>query len=332
MATFKSSFLGIEIKNPIVIGSSGLTSNIESIQKLERYGAGAIVLKSIFEEEIILEFEEELKKVGRFEEAYEFLDYFDYEIKNQRLNAYTKLISEAKERTNIPIIASVNCHSSSEWITYAKRFQEAGADGLELNLFILPSETDKTAEYYQTLYTTILEKSKKTLSIPVGVKISPFFTNLGEVIKNFSTIADGVILFNRFYNPDIDIYKESVIAGSIFSDASAYFNSLRWISVMHAKGFNNLVATGGVSDGETLIKMLLAGASSIEVVSAIYQKGPTVIQDMLRLLKSWMIEKNYKTVDDFRGKVAKTSATKNNSLFERAQFMKYFGDQGDENL
>lgn len=330
MTILKSSFLGIALENPIVIGSSGLTSNIESIQKLERYGAGAIVLKSIFEEEIMLEFEEEFKKAGQFDEALEFLDYFDYEIKNQRLNAYTKLISDAKERTNIPIIASINCHSASEWITYAKLFQDSGADGIELNLFILPTEIEKSAEYYQTIYNTILEKSKQLLTIPVGVKISPYFTNLGEVIKTFSKSANGVVLFNRFYNPDIDIYKEKAIAGSVFSDNSAYYNTLRWISVMHAKGVKNLVATGGIGDGETLIKMLLAGASSVEVVSSIYTKGPTVIQDMLRLLKAWMIEKNYETIDDFRGKVAKESSTKNNNIFERAQFMKYFGNHEDD--
>lgn len=332
MTTLKSTYLGIELENPIVVGSSGLTNSISSIKKLENYGAGAIVLKSIFEEEILLEFEEELNKVGKFEEALEFLDYFDYEIKRQRFQKYTDLIKGAKAEVNIPVIASINCYSATDWIAYAKELETAGADALELNLFLLPIDIDQSAAFYQKTYNTILEKIKLSLNIPVGVKISPLFTNLGTSIKQFSQSADGVILFNRFYNPDIDINAEKVSSGAIYSDTSTYYNTLRWISVMHSKGVNNLVATGGISDGETLIKMLLAGAQSVEVVSAIYQKGATVIQDMLRVLKQWMKEKNYKSIEEFRGKVSKESADQSHNAFERAQFMRYFGEHTNGNL
>ena len=332
MTTLKSTYLGIELKNPIIIGSSGLTNSVSSIKKLENYGAGAVVIKSIFEEEILLEFEEELNKVGKFEEALEFLDYFDYEIKRQRFEKYTDLIKGAKAEVSIPVIASINCHSADDWIEYAKELEAAGADGLELNLFLLPTDTDQSAAYYQKIYNSILEKVKLSLKIPVGVKISPLFTNLGASIMQFSKSADGVILFNRFYNPDIDINQEKVSTGAIYSDTSAYYNTLRWISIMHGKGVNNLVATGGIADGETLIKMLLAGAQSIEVVSAIYQKGATVIQDMLRILKEWMKEKGYKSIEEFRGKVAKEHINKSQNAFERAQFRRYFGEHTDNNL
>lgn len=332
MTSLKASYLGIELNNPIVIGSSGLTNSVSSIKKLENYGAGAVVLKSIFEEEILLDYEEELKKVGKFEEALEFLDYFDYEIKRQRLSKYTDLIRGAKAETTIPIIASISCISANDWIEHAKQIEEAGADALELNLFVLPTDTEQSASHYQKTYNTIVEKIKLTVNIPVGIKISPLFTNLGASIKQFSQSADGVVLFNRFHNPDIDINKEEVSSGTIYSDSSQYYNTLRWTSIMYGKGVKNIIATGGISDGETLIKMLLAGAESAEVVSAIYQKGATVIQDMLRTLKQWMQEKGYNSIDDFRGKVAKANSDISHNAFERAQFRRYFGEHSNNNL
>lgn len=327
MIDLKSTFLGIPIKNPIVIGSSGLTATVKSIIALEKAGAGAVVLKSIFEEEIQLMFD---KTLGELESAdmnnQEFLDYYDYEIKKEVINHYTTLISEAKKSVKIPVIASINCMHSLEWVSFAKKIEEAGADGLELNILKLPFNLKQDSEAIEKGYYDIVKAIRKTVSIPIGVKVSPHITNLGAFLIKLSQLdIQGITLFNRFYNPDFDIEQEKVISGSIFSHETDYHNTLRWISIMSPRIKCNLSATTGIHNSETAMKMLYAGATSMQVVSSIYELGNEHIQHYLSGIEGWMQRKNYSTIEDFRGKMSQQISTEPEH-YERVQFMKYFSE------
>ncbi|MCU4155709.1 dihydroorotate dehydrogenase-like protein [Carboxylicivirga sp. A043] len=325
MKDLKTTYLGLPIKNPIVVGSSGLASTIGGIKKLANAGAAAIVLKSVFEEEIKAEAEQTVgQQLGMDENNLEFYDYYDYQVKNEVLENYVSLIREAKEVVNIPIIASINCSSYSEWVSFANKIEDAGADAIELNIFKLPFGINDEAAAIEKVYFDIVRKVKERLSIPVGIKLAPYFTNLGNVINRLShSGVNGLVLFNRFTSVDYDIENDQVITGKVYSNANDYVNTLRWISVSSSEAGCDLIASNGVHDYRTLVKMLLAGASSVEVVSAVYKEGPEVIGAMLKELEAWMERRNVNTIADFKGRLSQGKSA-NPEVFERVQFMRYF--------
>ncbi|MFU8843919.1 MAG: dihydroorotate dehydrogenase-like protein [Bacteroidales bacterium] len=328
MIDLKTSYLGLSLKNPIIVGSSGLTDSPEKVQRLEENGAGAVVLKSIFEEEITHEYEKILTEevTGNYRD--EFLDYLDYRIKEQNIEKYVNLIRKVKARVQIPVIASVNCVSRYEWTTFAKELENAGASALEVNLFVLPSNLEKSAEETERLYFDVVERLNATIAIPVSLKISYYFTNLAQMIKRLSeTGIAGLVLFNRFYSPDFDLDKMEVVSTHVLSQPDELPISLRWIAIMANRVSCDLAASTGVHSGEAVIKQLLAGANAVQVVSAIYNHGPEKIKNMLTDIKKWMTQKSYTTIDEFRGKLSQR-AVGNPSVFERVQFMKYFSDRG----
>jgi dihydroorotate dehydrogenase len=203
MADLSTQYLGLKLKNPIIAGSSGLTNSAKSIKELEAGGAGAVVLKSIFEEEIAFEYDDILKEAESKGYDLDQFDYYDYKIKEDNLNKYTTLISESKNSVSIPVIASVNCVYSHEWLAFASQLEKAGADALELNMFFLPSDFERTSEEKEAAYFQIIEKVQKAVSIPISLKISYYFSNLGPMIQKLSeTGIAGLVLFNRFFSPD----------------------------------------------------------------------------------------------------------------------------------
>jgi dihydroorotate dehydrogenase (fumarate) len=325
MQNFKTTYLGLPIKNPIVVGSSGLASTIGGIKKLANAGAAAIVLKSVFEEEIKAEAAQTIgQQLGMDENNLEFYDYYDYQVKNEVLESYVSLIREAKEAVDIPIIASINCSSYSEWVSFAHKIEDAGADAIELNIFKLPFGIKDEAAEIEKVYFDIVRKIKERLSIPVGIKLAPYFTNLGNVIHRLShSGVDGLVLFNRFTSIDYDIENDQVITGKVYSGADDYVNALRWISVASAGAGCDLIASTGVHDYRTLVKMIMAGASSVEVVSAIYKEGPEVIGGMLKELEAWMNRRGVASISDFKGRLCQGESA-NPEVFERVQFMRYF--------
>ena len=327
MKNLNTTFIGIPISSPIVVGSCGLSSTVDGIQKLAEQGAGAIVLKSVFEEEILMEYEKNvLPNAGPMGNDQEFFDYYDYQIKTEVLNKYVQLIKDAREKVNIPLIASINCRSSNEWMAYAVKLEDAGISGLELNLFRLPFHTQLSSEQLENEYISIIEKIKQKVHVPIAVKISPFVTNLAEFARRLSaTGIDAILMFNRFYNIDFDIKNEQVISGGAYSQSSEYMLPLRWTSILCNRLECEVVASSGVHTGEAAIKMLLAGARSVQVVSTIYQNGPKQIRKMLNEIEDWMKEKGYESLDEFRGNLSQTMAD-NPEVFERVQFMKYFSD------
>ncbi len=325
MQNLETTYLGLPIKNPIVVGSSGLASTIGGIKKLANAGAAAIVLKSVFEEEIKAEAEQTIgQQLGVDDNNLEFYDYYDYQVKNEVLDNYVSLIREAKETVDIPIIASINCSSYSEWVSFAHKLQEAGADAIELNIFKLPFGIKDEAADIEKVYFDIVRKVKERLSIPVGIKLAPYFTNLGNVINRLShSGVDGLILFNRFTSVDYDIENDQVITGKVYSGSDDYVNSLRWISVSSSEAGCDMIASTGVHDYRALVKMLLAGASAVEVVSAIYKEGPEVIGAMLKELEAWMQRREVSSIGAFKGRLAQGQSA-NPEVFERVQFMRYF--------
>lgn len=330
MADLTTRYMGLSMSNPIIIGSSGLTDSADNISELEKAGAGAVVLKSLFEEQIMMEVDASLKEAYQNDMIYsaksETLDYIDVHIRERTLSAYIELIKEVKKRVTIPVIASVNCISSAEWISFASRFEEAGADALELNIAILPSDEKTGPESIEVTYLDIIKRVKANVKIPVSVKMSPCFTNLAMMIRKLSeTGISGIVMFNRFYTPDFDINNLSEKSSNTFSTSSEAGNVRRWMGIMSPKVKCDLAASTGIHNSEDLIKQLLVGANAVQIVSTIYRNGRDQIQQMLKGLNKWMDEKGYNTIDQFRGKMSQAETT-NPAAYERIQFMKYFSE------
>lgn len=325
MQSLHTTFMGIPIENPIVVGSSGLSGNVASIKKLAEAGAGAIVLKSIFEEEISREADLiHATQVTDMKGNAEFFDYFEYELKQDALNRYATLISQAKKEVNIPIVASINCVSSGEWAAYAHKLQQAGADGIELNVLMLGSNPEMTAEKIENTHFDIVKNVMKHTSLPVAVKVSPYLTaGVSFLQKLSSTGIKEIVLFNRMAGFDFDINTRQFSKGTVFSSPTEYSNTLRWVSILSPKIQCPVVASTGVHQAETVIKMILAGAQSVQVTSALYQNGPAYITRLLEETRSWMQRQGYGSLDEFRGAMS-AQKTHDSELFERVQFMKYF--------
>lgn len=328
MADLTTKYMGLTLSNPLIIGSSGLTDSADNILELEKAGAGAVVLKSLFEEQIMLEVGASLKEAYQNDMIYsaksETLDYIDLHIRERTLSAYIELIKEVKKKVMIPVIASINCVSSAEWISFANQFEQAGADALELNIAILPSDENTSAETIEKVYFDIIDKVKSKVNIPVSVKMSSCFTNLALMIKKLSeTGIKGIVMFNRFYTPDFDINNFSEKSSNTFSTPSEAGNIRRWMGIMSPKVSCDLAASTGIHNAEDLIKQLLAGARAVQVVSTIYKNGKDQIQKMLGGLNMWMDDKGFNTIEQFRGKMSQAESS-NPSAYERIQFMKYF--------
>lgn len=324
MANLETSYLGLKLKNPVVVSSSGLTNSVEQIKKLEAAGAGAVVLKSLFEEQINHEINNEIRGGHGFDYP-EAMDYVREYTRDNSVSAYLKLIEEAKAAVDIPVIASINCFSADEWVNFAQEIEKAGADALELNVFRVNTDKNSEPGAYEDIYFQIAENVSKVLSIPVSMKLGPYFSDLVHVIDRLSVSgAHGVVLFNRFYEPDIDIHTMTLTSAEVFSTPSDIRQSLRWVAIVSSK-INKLdiAASTGIHDGTAVVKQLLAGASAVQVCSSIYKNGPEVITRMVEFLENWMQEHNFSVVGDFKGKMSYRNM-KNPALYERAQFMKYF--------
>ena len=326
MADISCTYLGLDLASPVIVGSSGLTDNALNIRKYEQYGAGAIVLKSLFEEEILLEKRAGLGRMSSGGSLYpEAIDYYEYEDGPRETTAeYLDLIRLLKKDTRIPVIASINCQTAEQWTWFPKEIESAGADALELNLFILPSDLKRDAETVEKLYFDIINSVRSVISIPLAIKISYYHSNLGQFILKLSESGvNGIVLFNRFYSPDFDIEKLSITSGFVLSNPGDLALSLRWIAIMSGKAACDLCASTGVHDAGGLIKQLLAGANAVQVASALYKNGAEYIGQLHNDLQDWMKRHHFASIGDFRGKMSQ-SASDNPAAFERVQFMKYF--------
>lgn len=325
MADLKTKYLGLELKNPLMAASSGITNKISQIAELEKNGAGAIVLKSLFEEDIEIELKKQQSNLITSSSIYpEIFDAFDFGEMEDAVSKYLNLIKDAKRNISVPIIASVNCVSAHEWTSFAQKIQDTGADALELNMFVLPSDFKRTSQDNEAIYFDVIDKVKSAVNIPVALKISYYFTNLANMIKRLSdTGIDGLVLFNRYYNPDIDIDNLKIIPGNLYSNPADISHTLRWIGIVANKINCSLAATTGVHDGAGLVKMLLAGADVVQVASTLYHNEFDILTEMVDFLNNWMEQHEFETIDEFRGMLSQESIG-NPAAYERVQFMKYF--------
>ena len=324
MINLGTKYMGFNLKSPIVVASSGLTNSVAKIKELELAGAGAIVLKSLFEEQINSEVSHLINKDPHnlYPEAEDYI--WNY-TRDNSITKHIELIKEAKKAVSIPVIASINCVSDKEWTAFAKDLEQAGADALELNLFVLPTQRSKSSAEIEQLYIDVLTKVKRQVKIPVSIKIGFYFTNLVSMVDCLvGAGAQAVVVFNRFYEPDIDIEKLEIISSEIFSSPSDMARSLRWVGILSAAVPNlQIAAATGIHDGEAVIKQILAGAQVTQLCSTLYINGAQQIAGILTDLKKFMEKWNFKTIDDFRGRLSYKNIP-DPQLYERSQFMKYF--------
>jgi dihydroorotate dehydrogenase (fumarate) len=321
MADLKTTYLGLELKNPIIVSSSGLTNSVDKIKKLEKNGAGAIVIKSIFEEQINHE-TSSLLKHNNYPEAG---DYILNYAKSNTIENYLELVKDAKEQVQIPIIVSVNCVSTDDWVSFTKTLEEAGADAVELNIHIIVADQDLKSADIEQRYYDILKEVRKNTKIPIAVKIGNHFSNLSNFVSRlYAHGANGVVLFNRFYEPDIDIESMQFTSSEVFSNPTDIRHSLRWIGMLSDLVETvDISASTGVHDSTAAIKMLLAGARTVQVCSTLYKNGVEELNKIVSGIAEWMDKKCYEKVADMRGLMSYKEIP-NPSVYERAQFMKYF--------
>lgn len=322
----ETTYMGLKLKSPIIVSSSSLTNSIEKIKLIEKNEAGAVILKSLFEEQI----DSDVKNVAvtSQNEYPEAEDYIKNYIKDNTIGDYLKLIEDCKKEVNIPIIASINCVSNNDWTDFAKKIEKAGADAIELNINLIPTDPDVLSYEYEQIYLNIFESVKKKVNIPVGVKIGYHFTNLLYIVNQLHfRKADSITLFNRFYEPDIDIESLKIISSEVLSTPNDIRQSLRWIGILSDKieGIE-ISASTGIHNGNTAIKQLLAGAQTLQICSTLYIHGIEYIQNINEELQNWMKKNSFKKIDDFRGKL-NYSKIGNPRVYERSQFMRYFSNK-----
>ena len=320
MITLETTFAGLKLKNPFIAASSGLTNSVSKIVELENAGVSAIVLKSLFEEQI----ENHSEKLSQIADYPEAGDYINTYIEMNHMGKYLDLIRSAKEKCSVPIIASINCYKSAKWIDFAKTIQDAGADALELNLFVL-NAGEFGDSYLEDTYVNIVREIKKVIHIPVIIKMAKNISNLPGLISKLKSLgADGVVLFNRFYQLDIDINSMEITSGPVFSSPMDFSDTLRWTAIVSGRVPNfDIACSYGVHSWEDAIKGILAGASSIQLCSVLYEQGVDVVTNMLTCLEEWMDQNNYSRIDEFKGKLNYANI-KSPYMYERVQFMKYF--------
>ena len=321
MENLTTNYLGLTLKSPLIVSSSGLTSTIGHLKEAEDSGAGAVVLKSLFEEQINY-YVNSIASSHGYPEADDYLSNY---IQSNSVESYLDLIRTAKKNLSIPVIPSINCFTARGWTGFAKNIAEAGADALEINVFFMPTDRKKSSADSEKLYFELIENLKKSVKIPLALKIGFRFSNILYMIDQFYVRGiEGVVMFNRFYEPDIDINKMEVISSSIFSQESERRYVLRWIGMASAQDIKiDISASTGVHTGQDAVKYLLAGADTVQVCSALYNKGISHIKKMNLQISDWMTSNKFKTIDDFRGKLNYLNYEKP-AVFERNQFMKYF--------
>ena len=321
-----TKYLGLDLKSPIMVGSCGLTADVDKMVEMEAAGAGAVVVKSIFEEQIIHDIKRNTHMVAPTDSYGDSYEYIAQHVADDSLNKHFAMIKEAKSRLTIPVIGSINCFSYENWLTYAIRFQEAGCDALELNMAILPYETSLSSDDVERTFTQIINTLRKSVSIPISIKVGTYFTDMAKQMQQLSWMGiQGVTMFNKSVQVDIDIENETLKNASFLSNPDELHNTLRWVAILRKKMRCDISASTGVYSADDVVKLLLAGANSVQVVSCLYKNGVDALREMNDGLCQWMERKGYESIDRFRGKLAVQPNDKA-SVAMRTQFMKYFAD------
>ena len=320
-----TSYLGLQLRSPLIVGAAApLSEDINNIKRMEDAGAAAVVLHSVFEEQLTQE-QYELHhhlEYGTHSFA-EALSYFpEPDLFHTGPEDYLNQIRKAKEMVNIPIIASLNGSTLGGWTDYARQIEQAGADALELNIYYVPTDFDLTASQVEANYIEILRSVKSVVTIPVAIKLSPYFSNMANMAKQLTEAgADGLVLFNRFYQPDINIEALEVEPNVLLSTPQAMRLPMRWIAILYGRLNVDLAATSGIHKPQDVLKMLMAGANVTLLVSVLLRHGIEHIQVIEEGMRQWMEECEYESVKQMQGSMSQINCP-DESAFERAQYMK----------
>lgn len=322
MSDLRTRYLGLDLKNPLVPSSSPLSRHVDRVLRLEDAGAGAIVMHSLFEEDVRNDermLDRFLVNPEAFGEASGYLppanDYVS------KLDAYLELIAKLKKRLSIPVVASLNGISSNGWVELGREMQQAGADALELNAWYLATDPAQTADAIERRYLAVLKGLTAVVSIPVGMKLSPFFTSLPNFVRQAETAgAAGVSLFNRFFQPDIDLESLDVVDRVQLSSSSDALLTMRWIAILHGRCNLTLAATGGVHTAEDALKMLLAGADVVHMASSLLLHGPQRLATILENLEQWLDQHEYVSVAQLKGSMSQHKMA-DSGAFSRAAYV-----------
>lgn len=325
MVNLETTYLGLKLKNPIVPSASPLSSEVDNVKRMEDMGAAAVVLYSLFEEQI----ERENRALDHFltttgESYAEAISYFPEpeEYNNIEAEDYLEHIRSLKESVDIPIIGSLNGVSKGGWMTYAKKMEEAGADAIELNIYYIAVDPNRTSSSIEEMYYDNIRTVKRSVGIPVSIKLSPYFTAFANMAKMLQRAgADGLVLFNRFYQPDIDLENLEVLPSLELSHSFEKRLPLRWIAMLRPNLTCSLAATTGIHSAEDVIKMILTGADVTMTTSLLLKKGISELQNLLSGLEVWMEEKGYESVEQMKGAMSSASVAEP-AAFERANYVK----------
>lgn len=322
MENLKTTYLGLELKSPLILSSSGLSKKTDNLKTAEANGAGAIVLKSLFEEQITFESNKAIVDSIDYPEA---VDYIKNYSRHNSLNEYLELIKNAKKTVSIPVIASINCTTDMEWGGFAAEIEKAGADALELNMNIFPFNPDLSAAQIEQKYFNIVEQVKANTKLPIAIKIGKNFTSLPNFIKQMTFRGiNTFVLFNRFYEPVIDIDKMEMTSSSVLSYENDVKQSLRWVAII--KGLFpdvEISASTGIHTANGAIQQILAGANTVQLCSVLYKKGVKEFGAINNELTAWMKKNNFASLKDFRAKLSYANI-KDPQVYERFQFIKHF--------
>ncbi|HBH24684.1 MAG TPA: hypothetical protein DDY13_14845 [Cytophagales bacterium] len=316
-----TTFMGLPLRNPLIVGSSTLTGTVKNVKKCEKKGAGAVVLKSLYEEQITADPDHLIQQEEMYQWYPEAIQHINDISKTGGKEDYLQFIRNCKKEVGIPVIASINCITHEDWPKYAYDIENAGADALELNISIFPKDDAIDSETIESQYLKIVQAVIKNCKLPISIKLSPYFTN----IRRMSSLlchegVQGLILFNRFYRPDIDIFKLKMIASDALSGAEEMTQSLRWVGLLSRNLNCDLVASTGVHDYKGAIKMILAGASAVQLCSVLYKQGMGYMKEITDGLMSYMHYMNYNSLLDFKGEINRDPY--NTATWERIHFMK----------
>jgi dihydroorotate dehydrogenase (fumarate) len=322
VADLAVSYMGLKLRNPLIVAASSLTGTMAKLKRCEDAGAGAVVLKSLFEEQIEVA-TAPLEREGAYAHP-EAADYLRQVGLRLNQDQYLKLVTEAKASLSIPVIASLNGVSSKGWTGYAAQLAKAGADAIELNVALLASDFDRGAAELESEYLKIVESICSKVKLPVAVKIGPYFTSLPQTALALRRAgASALVLFNRFYQLDFDIERLALTPGYHLSSPDEIHLALRWIALLSAELGCDLAASTGVHDGAGVIKQLLAGAKAVQLCSALFLKGMDRLTQSLKELGAWMERHGFAAIEDFRGKMSR-EASGDPRLYERLQYIKVY--------
>ncbi|MHC4607506.1 MAG: dihydroorotate dehydrogenase-like protein [Planctomycetota bacterium] len=317
-----TTYLGLKLPHPLMPGSSPLVDKIDTVKRLEDAGAAAIVMHSLFEEQIVAEQLQKDRAIDMHEYSFaEALSYFpkaaEYRLSSDE---YLEHLGKVKKAVGVPVIASLNGTTGGGWLAYAKSMEEAGADALELNVYAVPADQDRSAADVEKDTVAMVRDVKKSVKIPVGVKLSPFYSSPAHFAKQLEEAgADGLILFNRFYQPDLDVEKLEVKRTLSVSDPSELLLRLRWLAILSGRLKCSLGVTGGVHTGLDAVKAVMCGANAVQVVSALLSHGADRLKKMRDELASWMQKHDYKSLEQMRGSM-NLYKSPNPTAFERANY------------